>query len=187
MSNNIQDNERDVDEVPLLEEEAETITCSSGTLQITNQSLWPILGTIFHPTYMMVNAVLLGRLKIDKKLCPDTLTAKQKKESMDCVTDEQYLAAFGIGSAVIGMLVFATIWCYAAALSNKIPQAFGSKNYEMIGVHLNRMVILVLCIFTPILVPLWFSYYLFNMFVDHRVALLASEYVKIVSIGGMIN
>ena len=97
------------------------------------------------------------------------------------------MAGFGLGSAVVGMTVFASVWCYASALTNLIPQAYGSKNYEMIGVYLNRMLVLTVCIFTPILVPLWFSNYFFELFVEKRVALMASQYVRIVSIGGMIN
>ena len=85
------------------------------------------------------------------------------------------------------MTVFASVWCYASALTNLIPQAYGSKKYEIIGVYLNRMLILTVCIFTPLLVPLWFVQYLFETFVEKRVAILAAQYVQIVSIGGMIS
>jgi hypothetical protein len=33
-----------------------------GLKMIMNQSVWPIIGMLFHPSYMMVNAVILGKI-----------------------------------------------------------------------------------------------------------------------------
>ena len=49
------------------------------------------------------------------------------------------------------------------------------------------MIVLSLCMFTPLLVPLWFSRSFFDLFVEPRVAIMATRYVKIVSVGGIIN
>ena len=84
---------------------------------ILNQSIWPIIGSVFHPTYMMVNVLLLGRIvKPDDKLCPASLTEAEKLQNIDCSTSIEYLAAFGLGSAVVGMVVFAVGFCYCAGL-----------------------------------------------------------------------
>ena len=41
---------------------------------ILYQSLWPIIGNLLHPSYMTVNAVLMGQMKADSEKCVDTLT-----------------------------------------------------------------------------------------------------------------
>jgi Na+-driven multidrug efflux pump len=68
---------------------------------IWDQTIWPVIGYLFHPSYMLVNAVILGKLP------------------------KIYLAAFGIGSSTIGIVLFATGVCYVLALNNVVPQAFG--------------------------------------------------------------
>lgn len=39
---------------------------------ITKQSAFPIIGMLFHPMYMLVNAQILGNLRLDEAICgPD--------------------------------------------------------------------------------------------------------------------
>ena len=49
------------------------------------------------------------------------------------------------------------------------------------------MLILASSIFVPLLIPLWFVDNLFLKMVEYRVATLATSYVRIVSIGGIMS
>jgi len=44
----------------------ENVTQSEGLKMISKQSISPILGTIFHPSYMMMNVKLLGLVERKK-------------------------------------------------------------------------------------------------------------------------
>ena len=84
------------------------------------QSLWPILGTLFHPMYMLINARILGNLELDPIKCGPDAT-KEVLASFDCVDNKSYLAAFGLASATIGILFLAPGICYSLALGNIVP------------------------------------------------------------------
>lgn len=56
------------------EDDEENFTNCEGVNMILYQSLWPIIGNLLHPSYMTVNAVLMGQMKSDPENCPDTLT-----------------------------------------------------------------------------------------------------------------
>jgi hypothetical protein len=49
--------------------DAEDYTPAAGLKMIMKQSIWPIVGFIFHPTYMLVNAVILGNIVVDPVKC----------------------------------------------------------------------------------------------------------------------
>lgn len=78
-----------------------------------------ILGLIFHPSYMMINAVILGKYKPDPSC--ESMTIKARNANNKCLTNTEYLAAFGIGSATVSIFVFAAGMCYAMGLSALIP------------------------------------------------------------------
>ena len=40
----------------------DNFTLCEGLTMIFKQSLWPIIGMLFHPTYMLVNAKILGSI-----------------------------------------------------------------------------------------------------------------------------
>lgn len=46
-------------------------TYKEGLLMIFNRSLLSILGIVFHPTYLLVNITVLGKLKPDPIICAD--------------------------------------------------------------------------------------------------------------------
>lgn len=62
------------------EAKSEELTTTNGLKTISKLCLKPIIGNIFHPVYMMVNAAVCGRL------------------------GEKYLAGFGLGSLTLGIM-----------------------------------------------------------------------------------
>lgn len=84
-----------------------------------------------------------------------------------CIDPKEHLAALGVGSATVSILLMASGCCYTMGLQNVVPQAFGSGEFEIIGIYLNRMIILTLCIFAPLLIPLQFIENLFHLFISH--------------------
>ena len=69
---------------------------------------------------MLINAQILGNLKLDTVLCGPTAT-KEVLDSWDCIGNKTYLASFGLASATIGIFLLAPGICYSIALSNIIP------------------------------------------------------------------
>ena len=53
---------------------------------------------LFHPIYLMVNAQILGNLKVDETKC-GAKASEEMKKSFECISAETYLAAFGLASA----------------------------------------------------------------------------------------
>jgi hypothetical protein len=84
---------------------------------ITKTSVFPIAGMIFHPTYMLVNAKLLGQTVIDETFCA-TDAAKGKSE---CLSAQEYVAAFGLASSALGIVYLALGFCFAYGLANVMP------------------------------------------------------------------
>lgn len=135
-------------------------TYCEGLKIVIKQSIPPIVGSLFHPSYMMVNALILGRITL-----PDYCKDKDyevPEDSFECMGPEDYLSAFGIASSTIGIAILSTSFCYIAALNNVVPQAYGAGNFELVGSYLNRMLILASGIFIPILILLQFIYYPFR-------------------------
>ena len=115
------------------------------------KSIFPILGTLFHPTYMMANAVY------SDKISPDPMECKQANyDTMNeaCITGETFQAAFGLGSATMGILMQAPVICFNLGLANIIPQAYGSGEFKLCGAYLNRMMVVQTLVFLPILIPI---------------------------------
>lgn len=143
----------------------------------------PIIGTLLHPMYMLVNGVVLGNSKLDLDLCGPNAT-KEILDSFDCLDNKTLLASFGLGSATIGIYVFAPCICYSLALSNIIPQAYGAGHKRLCGAYLNRMIITQLMIFIPYMIPMMFVE---NMFLfmgqSQSISYVAGLYCKIVTPG----
>lgn len=109
---------------------------------ICTKSLFPIVGMIFHPSYMLVNSKLLGSVEIDAEKC-----AGVPKTTYGCIPAETYLASFDIASSTMGILFLATGTCFVLALTNITRQAYGSGNFKMCGAYLDRMILCYLSIF----------------------------------------
>ena len=90
---------------------------------IFQRTMWPILGSIFHPTYMMVNAKILGQMTIDTEKCAGmpAIPRDVLSPTFDCVTAQTYLASFGMGSATMSIILLAPIMCFTMALNTLIP------------------------------------------------------------------
>ena len=98
------------------DEDVEEISNCRGTLMILYQSFWPIIGNLLHPSYMTVNAVLMGQQEVDPVYCPDSLSVDEKLATTYCAGSKDYLAAFGMGSATVSIIIFASAWSYSAGL-----------------------------------------------------------------------
>ena len=91
-----------------------------GLTMIFKQSLWPIIGMLFHPTYMLVNAKILGSIdKPAKCLVPDV--SEEVKNSFDCISAKTYLAAFGVASSSMGIILLAVGVTFNLGLTNIVP------------------------------------------------------------------
>lgn len=126
---------------------------------------------------MMINVKLLGSIEVDKTKCkvPDS-------DTPECMTSEQYQAAFGIGSSTLAIVLLACSLCFCLGLGTIIPQAYGSGNYKLCSVYRNRMIILATCIFTPFLIPIQFVEYLFlAMNQSKNIAREAALYIRVIS------
>lgn len=72
----------------------------------------------------MVNAIILGKIKMDQEKCK---IAGGEPCHPDCISSKDYVAAFGIGSATMSIILLATGLCFTLGLQNVIPQAYGAK------------------------------------------------------------
>lgn len=157
----------------------EDFTLREGLRMIFNNSVWQVFGFLFHPCYMLVNAKILGQM--EDQVCA---VGSDGIEVCEAIGPKVHLAAFGLGSSTIGLLLLANGDCFSDGLTNLIPQAYGAQQYQLCGAYLNRMLILLTCIFVPFLIPLQFVEHLFLfMGLGKQVASLASMYVRVVSPG----
>lgn len=88
---------------------------------------------MFHPAYLMINAILLGHL-------PEKI----------------YLASLGLGSLTTSIVLLSITVSFNGALDTLIPQAHGQNDTRMCGIYLNRQLLLISCIFIPLTFPLFF-------------------------------
>eukprot|EP00356_Strombidium_inclinatum_P007903 CAMPEP_0170482006 /NCGR_PEP_ID=MMETSP0208-20121228/2219_1 /TAXON_ID=197538 /ORGANISM="Strombidium inclinatum, Strain S3" /LENGTH=508 /DNA_ID=CAMNT_0010754799 /DNA_START=8 /DNA_END=1534 /DNA_ORIENTATION=+ len=156
-------------------------TTKEGLKMILAKSIFPIVGTLFHPTYMMANAVYSDQIKSDPAACA---AAGHDPANENCITGETFQAAFGLGSATMGIIMQAPVLCFNLGLANIIPHAFGSGEYKLCGAYLNRMMILQAIVFIPVLIPIQFIDRLFfAMGVEAAIAEQAALYVRLTSPG----
>jgi hypothetical protein len=85
---------------------------------ISSYSFSPIIGSLFHPTYMLVNAMILGKIEVDPVKCE---AAGNDKNHADCIGPDVYLSAFGIGSSTMSIILLASGICFTIGLSQLIP------------------------------------------------------------------
>jgi Na+-driven multidrug efflux pump len=162
-------------------EDPENFGLSGGMAMIAEKSVYPIIGMLFHPSYMLVNAKLLGQVVPDASVCPVGVEV----DTIECVRGEQYLAAFGLASSTIGIILLAPGICFALGILNVVPQANGSGEYKLCGAYLNRMLICLVCLEVPvfILLEIFAGQILGVLGQDKWVTDLATEYIRIVAPG----
>jgi hypothetical protein len=76
---------------------------------MVKRSMWPRFGSLFNPVYMMINASILGNLKPPAECIGDN-------ERLECATSEIYLAALGLGSSAMSIIILAPLNCFALGL-----------------------------------------------------------------------
>ena len=81
---------------------------------IARNSLSPIIGSLFHPTYMLVNAIILGKIEVDPVKCE---AAGNDEYHPDCIGADVYLSAFGLGSSTMSIILLASGICFTIGLS----------------------------------------------------------------------
>jgi len=97
-----------------------------GLRMIADRTMWPIIGSLFHPVYMLVNAKVLGGIIPDPAVCGEG-ASEDTLESFDCITAKTYLASFGLASSTMGIMLLAVGTCFVIGLTNVIPQAYGAE------------------------------------------------------------
>ena len=156
-----------------------------GLGMIFGVSTFPIIGMLFHPTYLMMNSKLLGSVKPDPALC----SGADASSKIECVPAATYLAAFGIGSSTMGITMLSVGITMIIGLTNIVPQAFGSGNLKLCGAYANRMMIIVALTLGVVAI-------LTELFVDKLLGLLnldpwtlkfACEYYRVVLPGCYIS
>jgi len=103
-----------------IEDHPDYFTMSEGFMMIMKNSIFPIIGMLFHPSYMMVNAKVLGQVINNGPPC----TGKNVIDGVlqyECLTAEVYLASFGIGSSTMSIAILATGSCFILGLTNICP------------------------------------------------------------------
>lgn len=133
-----------------------------------------IVGALFHPTYMLVNLSFLGSVKVDATTCKST-DHNLATTDIKCLDAKTYLAAFGMGSSVLGIVMLSVSMTFAMGLHQVLPQAYGSGELRLCGAYLNRMQIAIASIFIPLFIIIeLFVGYLMDALVGHWVAILAT-------------
>ena len=87
---------------------------------ISKYSFLPIVGMLFHPMYMLVNAQILGNMELNPEKCGKDATEEMLK-SFECITAETYLASFGLASSTMGIFLLAPGICFNLGLVNVLP------------------------------------------------------------------
>ena len=94
-------------------------------------AVFPILGSLFHPVYTVVNAASLG-----------------KEDS------PEPLAGLGLGSLTMGICVLSIGACFGGGFSTFASQAFGSGDLRLAAVYRNRQFFLNTVLYLIICVPI---------------------------------
>lgn len=97
------------------------------------------------------------------------------------------LAALGIGTLTISLLVFSLVYTFNNALLTLVSQAYGQHDIKLCARYLNRQIYLNLAIFLPLSVVLFFFSEPLYLFLDMSpvVATRSASYVRIVLPGHM--
>ena len=59
-------------------------------------------------------------MKADEELC-GAKASEEVRNSLECVSAESYLAAFGLGSSSLGIVLLAVAICFTLSLLNIVP------------------------------------------------------------------
>ena len=91
------------------------ITFTQSLKTVFGLTVNPIIGSFFHPIYLIINASTLGHSNNPKQL-----------------------AGFGLGSLTLGICVISIGSGFAMGAGTLISQAFGAKDLRMCAIYRNR-------------------------------------------------
>ena len=106
--------------------------------EIVCYAVWPIVGMMFHPMYIVINATVAGRM-----------------EGVN-------LAALGLGSLTVGILVMSMNQSFAFVTSSFVAPAHGEGDFKLARKYLHRQLFLNLCVFVVLLAPVFWIKPLFG-------------------------
>lgn len=97
------------------------------------------------------------------------------------------LAALGLGNLVISLTLNSLGISFNGSLSTLVSQAFGQKEYKLIGLYLNRNLILnvILCLPITLYLYLFGEWTLIKFGVEQALARRACVYIDIVAVTGV--
>ena len=122
------------------------------TKDICAYAIMPIIGMIFHPVYTVVNAAVVGRFE-----------------------NSNYLAALGLGSLTVGIMVISICTSFALVLTSFVAPAHGDNDARLARVYLHRQWYLNTLVFCVAIIPIFFIYDIFILIgQDATIAALAT-------------
>jgi len=120
---------------------------------LASLAFWPIVGSLFHPTYLIVNAATCDRL------------------------GGKYLAGFGLGSLTLGILTISIVSTYSGGIGTLASQAAGAKNEKLCRVYLYRQYFLNTILYLLLCIPMIFLKQIYSLIgQDPEIAALACQY-----------
>lgn len=92
-----------------------------------------------------------------------------------------YLAAVSLATMTATMTAFSLIQGLATCLDTLCPQAYGAGNYKLVGLYLQKCVVLCLLLFVPIAAMWWRADDLLNLVVPNQpeTTALARQYLRL--------
>ena len=96
----------------------------------------------------------------------------------------QELASVSLGITTMNIIGYSVFEGLATSLDTLCSQAYGSGNYKLVGIYVQKMLLLLLQVSVPIVFIWVFSPYIFVLMVrQHDVALLAGTFLRFSAIG----
>ena len=100
--------------------------------EIAKYGVWPVIGTLLHPAYSVINTAVVGRM------------------------GTKYLAALGLGSLTTGICLQSINSCFLMVLGTFLAPAHGVGDTELARIYLHRQWLLNCCVFLVTLLPIFF-------------------------------
>ena len=153
---------KEVDDIEPVKESApllkdEELNYYQALKNVLKIALLSFAGTFFHPSYQMVNAMVLGH-----------------------TTDPQQLGGVGLGSLTVGLLSLSIHYSFATGSGVAIAPAFGQGEKRLCAVYANRQLFLSIVLYFIIGAVLCFIRPIYDLLeINPEVADYATEFVQI--------
>lgn len=94
------------------------------------------------------------------------------------------LSAVSVAAMIANIFGYGIFQGLATSLDTLATQAYGRKDYEVVGIHTQQCVMQMFLCAVPIAMVWWFSEYIFRYLVDDEsLATLASHYLRVLMLG----